>query len=813
MQPSNGQEASEAEYPLAGFRVVDMSARLAGSYCSKLLSDGGAEVIKVEDLSGDPLRRWSASHQPIPAGTDGALFSYLCGSKKSVVIDPTSDPDLDTLERLLERADAVVWTSGSQVSDNERYHPSALHARFPGLSIGAISAFGLEGPWRDRAATEFTLQAWSGGIIGLGRGRPDRAPIQVGGRVGEWTAGAFAALGLLLARLRQGRDGGGEVLDVSIMESCALTLTYYPVTFLDVNKQPMRRERRLPLPGVALAADGIIGMSCGTLQQRNDLYAMVGQEEWITDDALMTRPDDAAPVLRKWIATRTVADIHELASAFRIPHATVASGATLPSMDYLEGRNAFEANPRGFVQPSHPYRLDGAKLRAAAESPKLGADRGTSFSQRPARTSLPSPSLLPLHGLRVLDMTAYWAGPLCTQLLGLMGAEVIHLESASRLDGSRLVSGASPDTAEWWERSYIFLGGNANKKSLTLDFQADRGRELLRKLVSTCDVVVENYTPRVLDQIGLDYDSVRELNPATIMVRLPGFGLDGPWRDAAAFAYVIEDASGLTWMTGYPDQEPVEPYCIADPNAGLHAAIGTLLALEQRRRTGRGTLVEATMVNAALSITAEQVLEYSAYGALLQRDGNHGPAAAPQNLYQTSDLNEFGADDSWIAIAVSNNQQWAELCATVGRTDWAADPQMQSVEGRRMQQDRIDEAIRNWCRVRKADEILAQLWPRGVPVAKVMQPHRQPQLEQLASRAFFEYVDHAVVGRYRCSTLPFTMTNGPDRLVTSPPPLLGEHNRELLTELGLDDDEIQSLAADDIIGDSPVTPRRRVQNT
>jgi crotonobetainyl-CoA:carnitine CoA-transferase CaiB-like acyl-CoA transferase len=787
-----------------------MSATLAGSYCSKLLSDGGAEVIKVEDLTGDPLRRWSASHQSIPAGADGALFSYLCGSKKSIAIDPRSEPDLKMLQRLLEQADAVVWTGGSRVSEHESCHPSALLARFPGLSIGAISPFGLEGPWKDRAATEFTLQAWSGGIIGLGRGSPDRAPIQVGGRVGEWTAGAFAALGLLFSRLRKGRDGSGEIVDVSIMESCALTLTYYPVTYFDLNKQPLRRERRLPLPGVSAATDGIIGMSCGTLQQRHDLYAMVGHEDWIADDALMTRPDDVEPVLRRWIAARSVADIHQLASAFRIPHATIANGATLPSMDYLEGRNAFVSNPLGFVQPSHPYRLGGSLLRAPAEPPKAGADNGTSFGQRPARASLPSQSPLPLRGLRVLDMTAYWAGPFCTQLLGLMGAEVIHLESASRLDGSRLVSGVSADVAEWWERSYIFLGGNANKKSMTLDFQTDRGQELLRKLVATCDVIVENYTPRVLDQIRLDYDSVRELNPATIMVRLPGFGLDGPWRDAAAFAYVIEDASGLTWMTGYPDQEPVEPYCIADPNAGLHAAIGTLLALEQRRHTGQGTLVEATMVNAALSITAEQVVEYSAYGALLQRDGNHGPAAAPQNLYQTSDLNEFGKDDSWIAIAVSDNQQWAELCAVVGRTDWAANPRMRSVEGRRIHQDQIDEAIGNWCRVRPADEVLAQLWPRGVPVAKVMQPHRQPDLDQLAARAFFEAVDHDVVGRYRCSTLPFTMTNGPERLVRSAPPRLGQHNRELQTELGLDDDEIQTLAADDIIGDSPATPRRRV---
>ena len=175
----------------------------------------------------------------------------------------------------------------------------------------------------------------------------------------------------------------------------------------------------------------------------------------------------------------------------------------------------------------------------------------------------------------------------------------------------------------------------------------------------------------MLDQIGLDFDTVRKLRPDAIMMRMPGFGLDGPWRDKPAFAYVIEDASGITWLTGHPDQNPVEPYAVGDPNAGVHGLNALMLALAHRRRTGEGVRIEAAMVDAALNVAAEQVIEHSAYGNLLQRQGNRGPTAAPQNLYRTSELDEFGRPDDWVAIAVATDEQWANLVAALGNPDWA----------------------------------------------------------------------------------------------------------------------------------------------
>ncbi len=400
----------------------------------------------------------------------------------------------------------------------------------------------------------------------------------------------------------------------------------------------------------------------------------------------------------------------------------------------------------------------------------------------------------------MVDMTTFWAGPSCTHLMAMLGADVIHVESTRHPDGTRLIAGIPATEQLWWERSPIFSGLNTNKHGVTLNLQHPTGRELLGRLIATADVVVENFTPRVLESMGLTYDAVKAITPDIVMARMPGFGLDGPWRDNPAFAYVIEAAAGISWLTGYPDLNPFEPYSVGDPNAGIHALNAILLALEHRRKTGEGSLVEAAMVDAALSIAAEQVIEYSAYGALLQRSGNRGPTAAPQNLYRTNETDEFGRLDSWVALAVETDAQWAGLCEALGHPPWTTSDGLTTASGRRARHDLLDDHLARWCGERTANEIVDMLWAHGVPVAKVMQPHRQTELPQLSARGFFEPVDHPVNPPTPHSTLPFRSSRGPQRVHTASAPLLGEHNAEVLRELGLDDEEISRLEADGIIG-------------
>jgi crotonobetainyl-CoA:carnitine CoA-transferase CaiB-like acyl-CoA transferase len=790
--------------PLSEYVVVDLSSGIAGAYCTKLLADGGARVIKVEPPEGDPLRTWSASGAAIADGADGALFSFLSSSKQSVVADP--DGDLTPVQDLLARADAVVWSRGSRLAEFPALSPDTIRRTAPHLTVTTITPFGLEGPWSDRAATEFTLQAWSGGIVGLGRGAPDRAPVFVGGQIGEWLTGTYAAIGTLVSLGRIDR-AEGELVDVSILETLALSLTYYPVTYADMVGRPFRTGRSIVTPGVEGTSDGLVGVGVGTGQQWLDFCVMVDHPEWMEDRKLFANRGHLQPEIAAWMAEHTTEEVLEIAGTWRIPHAPVGNGATIPTTDHFEARRSIVTNPRdGFDEPDRPYRFEPSLLAPARPAPHLDEHDPATFggSDRHTEGSLEGPEAsLPFEGLRVLDLTAFWAGPLCTHVLAMLGADVLHIESPARPDGTRMLAGIRFSEPDWWEQSGIFSGLNTDKSGVTLDLATDRGRELLADLLATCDIVVENYTPRVLEQIGLDVDALRADRPDLIVVRMPGFGLDGPWRDNPAFAFVIEDAAGLTWMTGHPDQNPVSPYAVGDSNAGLHALCGLLLALEHRRTTGEGALVEAAMVDAALSVAAEQVVEQSAYGSLLQRDGNRGPTAAPQNLYLTADTDDAGERDAWIAIAVATDEQWRALGVAIGSPAWATESALGTAAERHRRHDEIDGHLADWCAERSRDEIVDCLWEADVPVAKVMQPHEQATLLQLQHRGFFEDVDHPVTGIARHSTLPMRFSRGPDRFHRRHAPLLGEHTEGVLGGLGISEEELARLEADGIIGHAP----------
>ena len=307
------------------------------------------------------------------------MFSFLAGSKHSVVADPEVDNDIQMVDRLLATADAVVWSAGSKLAERQSFRPAAILRAHPQLTVTSITPFGLDGPWRDRAATEFTLQAWSGGIVGLGRGLPERAPVFVGGQVGEYLAGAYASAATLTSRFRRISGGSGEpgeLIDLSMLETQILGLTYYPVTYFEMLGRPWRDARRLTVPGVAQAKDGLVDLGCGTAQQWFDLCAMVGHQEWIDEESPLSITELAnihADEIYAWVESNPVDEIRELATAFRIPNAPVANGANIASLDHFQERGSFVRNPRdAFHQPGPPYRMQPAQLQSPLPAPRLG---------------------------------------------------------------------------------------------------------------------------------------------------------------------------------------------------------------------------------------------------------------------------------------------------------------------------------------------------------------------------------------------------------------------------------------------------------
>jgi crotonobetainyl-CoA:carnitine CoA-transferase CaiB-like acyl-CoA transferase len=782
---------------LRDLRVIDFSTEIAGPYCTKLLADAGADVIKVETPGGDPLRGWTASGADL-RGEEGALFRFLNASKRSVIGDPGDAAILD----LISGSDLVVESFAPGVID-----AIDLPRRFPALTLLSISPFGRGGPLTGRPATEFTIQAESGSIGG--RGLPGQEPFQAGGRTTEWVGGTFAAVAALAAVRRARLTGRGVQIDFSLLEVMSLASTNFLDLFYSLFGRPplATPARTVETPSIEPSADGYVGFCTNTAQQFQDFLLLIERPDLIEDQALamiigrIARFAEWNETMHAWTKRHTTAEIVERASALRIPVAPVNDGASVQRHQQLVARGALVPDPDGvFLHPRAPYKIDGDCPTARCRAPRLGEHDGRVEARARRMIGSTTPGGLPLDGLRILDMTNWWAGPSATHMLAALGADVIHLESTQRPDGARMVGGHFRGLFEqWWEASPFFLAANTNKRSLTINLDHAHGIDVARRLIAEwCDALVENYTPRVLDNFGLAWDAFHAINPRAILVRMPAFGLDGPWRDNPGFAQTMEQMTGLAWITGHPDDQPRIQRGPCDPLAGMHAAFALLVALGEREVTGRGAHVEVTMVEGALNAAAEQVIEASAYGHVMQRMGNRSPHAAPQGLYPCA------GDEQWLALSVASDEQWVALCGLIERPSWASDPSMSCLSGRRAAHDRIDEALRVWCSTRDLVPTVELLIAAGIPAAAVFDPRATSRHPQMLARGFFEELPHQVAGIHPIPTVPFRYGDV-GHWLRRPAPLLGEHNREILADiLGLDDATIAQLAADGVIGNRPV---------
>jgi crotonobetainyl-CoA:carnitine CoA-transferase CaiB-like acyl-CoA transferase len=756
---------------LDGMRVLDRTSEIAGPYCTKLLADAGADVVKLESTTGDPLRRWRS----------GALFEFLNTSKRSV----TSAGDA-----LLHGADVLVTNDSADAS---------LVNQHPSLVVVTITPFGCDGPWADRPATEFTLQAWCGSTGQ--RGVPEEPPIAAGGRLGEWVAGSYAAVAALAAAREADRSGNGEHVDVALLDCMALTMTTFPSVFASFLGWPRMRGtgRMIDVPSVEPTSDGYVAVTTNAAQQFRDFLVLIGHGELVDDADLakaMVRFKNRAPFLamvHEYTTKHTTDEVLDEAALLRIPSGPVLNGATVTGFEQFVERGVFEPGPSGrFVQPRVPYRIGGLDPRPFAPAPGVGEhDDAVEWTPRPSEVGADA-WRAPLHGLKVIDLTAWWAGPSAPHALACLGADVVKVESASRPDGARFTTMKPPSEDQWWEWGALFHSVNTGKRGITLDLSRNEGIEVLHRLLAGADVLIENFTPRVMEQFGLDWDEVHRLHPHLVMVRMPAFGLDGPWRERTGFAQTMECMAGMAWVTGWPDGPPVLVRGTCDPLAGMHGAFATLLALEARDRDGEGRLVEAAMVESALNVAAEQVVEHGASGALLAREGNRSAGAAPQGLYRCA------GEDRWLAVAVATDAQWLALRGVLGEP---APEGTATVDGRRAAHDQLDAELADWCGDRDADETADALNGAGVPAAVVIPTRDVSHNVQLRHRGLFELHEHPVTGAHELPGMPFRFSRV-ERWLHRPAPTLGQHNDEVLHEAGLDDDAIAELRAKAVIGES-----------
>jgi len=390
-----------------------------------------------------------------------------------------------------------------------------------------------------------------------------------------------------------------------------------------------------------------------------------------------------------------------------------------------------------------------------------------------------------LSGIRVVDITNNQAGPSCGQMLAWLGADVIKVEEPARGDPARTMLKDRPDAD-----SLFYLSFNGNKRSLTLNLKNARAKDVFGTLLKTADVLLENFGPGVLERLGFGYAIVHQLNPRLVYASIKGFGSYGPYSDYKSYEPIAQAMGGAMSVTGFPDSPPTYVWpSIGDSGTGMHCVIGILAALMQRYLTGEGQQVEVSMQDAVVNLIRVSLRDHQRLGKPGERTGNQLGAGVPGTTYR---CHPGGAND-YVFIFVPQ-QMWHPLLHAIGRDDLVGDPRYETAEARWQHKDDVNALVEAWTSKRSKHDVMKVLAGAGVPCGACLDTGEVLSDPHLRARDMIVEIEHPVRGRYVTAGNPIKLSASPTTI--SAAPLLGQHRREVLKELGYSDDDINALEAD-----------------
>jgi crotonobetainyl-CoA:carnitine CoA-transferase CaiB-like acyl-CoA transferase len=783
---------------LSGVRVVEIGGLPAGAYAARLFADFGAEVIKVEPPGGDPNRCFP----PLIDGGSG-WFAYLNYGKKSVIADKI---DLDAL---LRGADVLIDSTGTD------------HVGYPHLVVVDLSWFGRSGPYRDFKASDAVCRALAGFVqlIGPQEGPPLTLPDYQSAIMGGLAA-FIPAMAALLGRqsLRY---------EVSVHEA-TIALAEYQAIEAWATGTPQKRwgfNRFTPTypMGVYRCKQGWIGVTIVTPAQWRSFCELLGMpdlgrhpqhvmgsERLVHADALEARfvPRFLDRTAKEWFAAGL---------KLRLPFAIVPSMEEVLRWPVFRDRKAIvpiKLGDRTVEAPGSPFHLTRTPANFGGTVPELGEHNTNCHPERSEGPFLkPQRSFAlraqddkvradrPLEGLRIIDLSMGWAGPICTRNLADLGADVIKIEACGYPDWWRGVDNRLETvTQRLYEKSSRFNIMNRGKRAITLDLTVPDGVALAKALVKDADAVIENYSAEVLRKFGLDYAELIKVNPSLVMASMAAFGATGPWRETRAYGSTLEQGSGLPSVGGRAQDPPMMNHlAYGDAVGGLNACSAILVALLHRRETGEGQFIDLSQVQCMLPFTAAWAIEQSANGKVAPRAGNRHPSFVPHGVFPSA------GTDKWVSIAVTDDAMWPALAGLIGLDD----PALATAVGRRAQEDRIESAVAAWTMTRSPDEAMESLQKAGVAAGAVRHPMELLDDPHLKARGFWQWIERAYVGRHPQPSPPYREDGSPIA-VRTPAATLGQYNEEVLVGLlGLSQAEMARLARNSVIGSEALPPAQR----
>ncbi|MYD43834.1 MAG: CoA transferase [Gammaproteobacteria bacterium] len=779
-----------------GVRVLDCSDRLSGAWAARLFGDFGAEVVLVEPEEGHALRR----EAPFTEDGESLMHAFANWNKRSI---------RQTDERLAEvirSADVVVTTTVKLPDCLAMCADDVIHL--------SITPYGLTGPWAHQLGNNLTACAqvgWS--AINACEEEP---PLQLPHNQTGYIAGVAGFVCATAALYRRNAQGGGERCDVSEIEAMSNTCAPWAQVGIFVGNNRMahgpngRRFRDRPGP-LWQCQNGAINFGYGDWAQWTKAFEFLGKPEIAHDPNFIptlgrhqkdTRPVRAA--LSEAVAAMNKWDVFHGLAACRCISGVVQDVQELVESDHLQARGFVietEIGGQAVKAPGAFGQLSATPWAYKRRAPKLG-EHDHDLVPKPRRiVSEPPPGerTLPLKGIRVLTFTQAWSGTFGTQLLSLLGADVVQVESRKRPDVWRGAGAPVPPmlrnlgvAQNPLNTNGMYNTVNLNKRAITLDMADPDGKAMFWDLVTKFDVLCDNFSPHVMTNWGVTLESLREKRPDIIFASLSGYGRTGPLAEYPANGATTEPMAGLAAMHGYEgDIAQNTGGLIPDPITGFYFAACILAAIYHREQTGEGQRIDVSMIEAVATQCGDAMLDFAANGVVRKPTGNKHPSVAPHNVYITS-------DEQWFALATESDEAFEELARFAN----IQDDRFTNMTSRKAHEIELDAAIGAWVATQTVDELCDLFGGSAItfsPVREFESVYAAPS-EQYEAREFLVPVHHPECGTHFMPLNPWIYAHTPRGPITHSP-CFGQHSQEVFAEeLGMSPTEYDELEARGLTG-------------